>query len=75
VITHPLQPTFIERAAGKSLVVAKAATAKKHSDDDEKCRRNGLHLITMAWEMFGGSAPKTHIMICKIAICHADKHN
>jgi hypothetical protein len=34
MITHPLQPTFIERAAGKSLVAAKAATTKKHSDDD-----------------------------------------
>jgi hypothetical protein len=29
----------------------------------------------MAWEMFGGSAPKTRIMIRKIAIRHADKHN
>jgi hypothetical protein len=29
----------------------------------------------MAWEMFGGSAPETHIMIRKIAIRHAHKHN
>jgi hypothetical protein len=35
VITHLLQPTFIDRVAGKSLVVAKAAAAKKHFDDDE----------------------------------------
>ncbi len=49
VITHPLQPTFIDRAAGKILVVAKAAAAKKHSDDDEKCHHNGLHLIAMAY--------------------------
>jgi hypothetical protein len=54
VITHALQPTFIDRAAGKSLVVAKSAVVKKHSDDDEKCRRNGLRLIAMAWETFGG---------------------
>ncbi|CAM6029962.1 unnamed protein product [Sphagnum balticum] len=44
VITHPLQPTFIDRAAGKSLVGAKAAAAKKHFDDDEKCRYNGLRV-------------------------------
>jgi hypothetical protein len=75
MITHPLQPTFIDRATGKSLVAAKAATAKKHSDDDEKCRRNGLRLIAMAWEMFGSSARKTCIIIRKIAIRHADKHN
>jgi hypothetical protein len=74
VITHPLQPTFIDCAAGKSLVAAKAAAAKKHSDDDEKCWCNGLHLIAMAWETFGGSAPKTRIMIRKIAIRHIDKH-
>lgn len=49
VITHPLQPTFINRAVGKSLVAAKAAAAaKKHFDDNEKCRRNGLRLIAMA---------------------------
>jgi hypothetical protein len=36
VITHPLQPTFIDRATGKSLVAAKAAATKKHSNDDEK---------------------------------------
>jgi hypothetical protein len=48
VITHPLQPIFIDRVAGKSLVAAKAAAAKKDSDDDEKCRCNGLHLIAMA---------------------------
>jgi hypothetical protein len=59
----------------KSLVAAKVAAAKKHFDDDEKCRRNGLRLITMAWEMFDGSAPETRIMIRKIAIRHADKHN
>ncbi len=59
----------------KSLVVAKAAVVKKHSDDDEKCRRNGLHLITMAWETFSGSTPETRIMIHKIAIHHTDKHN
>jgi hypothetical protein len=70
-----VQPTFIDRAAGKSLVVAKVAVAKKHSDDDEKCRRNGLLLIAMAWETFGGSAPETRIMIRKIAIRHTDKHN
>jgi hypothetical protein len=75
MITHPLQPTFIDRAAGKSLIAAKAATAKKHSDDDEKCRCNGLRLIAMAWETFGGFAPKTRIMIRKIAIRHVDKHN
>ncbi len=75
MITHPLQPTFIDRAAGNSLVVAKAAAAKKHSDDDEKCRCNDLRLIAMAWEMFGGSTPKTRIMIRKIAIRHVDKHN
>jgi hypothetical protein len=75
VITHLLQPTFIDRAAGKSLVTAKAAAAKKHFDDDEKCRRNGLRLIAMAWETFGSSAPKTRIMIRKIAIRHANKHN
>jgi hypothetical protein len=75
VITHPLQPTFIDHAVGKSLVVAKAATAKKHSDDDEKCRRNGLRLIAMVWETFGDFAPETRILIRKIAIRHADKHN
>jgi hypothetical protein len=75
VITHPLQPTFIDRAAGKSLVAAKAVAAKKHSDDNEKCRCNGLRLIAMAWETFGGSAPEMRIMIRKIAIRHADKHN
>jgi hypothetical protein len=48
VITHPLEPTFIDRAAGKNLVAAKAAATKKHSDDNEKCRRNGLRLIAMA---------------------------
>jgi hypothetical protein len=75
VITHPLQPTFIDRAVGKSLIATKAAVAKKHSDDDEKCRCNGLRLIAMAWETFDGSAPETRFMICKIAICHVDKHN
>jgi hypothetical protein len=75
MITHPLQPTFIDRAAGKSLVAAKAAAAKKHSDDDENCRCNGLRLITMGWETFGGSVPETCIMIRKIAIRHVDKHN
>jgi hypothetical protein len=60
VITHPPKPTFIDRAAGKSLVAAKAIVAtKKHFDDNEKCHRNGLRLITMALETFGGSAPKT----------------
>jgi hypothetical protein len=29
----------------------------------------------MAWETFCGSAPETRIMIHKIAIHHADKHN
>jgi hypothetical protein len=48
VITHPLQPTFFDRATRKSLVAAKAAVAKKHSNDDEKCRCNGLRLIAMA---------------------------
>ncbi len=75
VITHPLQSTFIDRAVGKSMVATKAVVAKKHSDNDEKCRRNGLRLITMAWETFGGSAFETRIMIRKIAIRHADKHN
>jgi hypothetical protein len=75
VITHPLQPTFINRVGGKSLVVANAAAAKKHSDNDEKCRRNGVRLIAMAWETFGGSTPETRSMICKIAIRDADKHN
>jgi hypothetical protein len=75
VITHPLQPTFIDRAVRKSLVAATAAVAKKHSDEDEKCRCNGLRLIAMAWETFGGCALETRIMICKIAIRHADKHN
>jgi hypothetical protein len=42
MITHSLQPTFIDRAAGKSLVTAKAAAAKKHSNDDEKCRNPTL---------------------------------
>jgi hypothetical protein len=42
---------------------------------DEKCRRNGLRLIAMAWETFGGTTPKTRITIRKITICHADKHN
>jgi hypothetical protein len=49
VITHPLHPTFIDRAAGKSLVTGKAAAAKKRSEDDQKCCHNGLHLIAMAW--------------------------
>jgi hypothetical protein len=71
VITHPLQPTFIDRVARKNLVTA----TKKHSDDDEKCHRNGLRMIVMAWETFGGSTPETRIMIRKIAIHHADKHN
>jgi hypothetical protein len=75
VITHPLQPTFIDRAAGKSLIVAKAAVAKKHSDDDKKCRWNGLRLIAMAWETFDGFALEMRIMIRKIAICHVDKDN
>jgi hypothetical protein len=75
VITHPLQPTFIDRAVGKSLVAAKAVAAKKHSDDNEKCRCNGLRLIAMAWETFGGSALETRIMICKITTRHANKHN
>jgi hypothetical protein len=63
LITHLLQPTFIDHAAGKSLVAT-----KKHSDDDKKCRCNGLHLIATAWEMFDGSALETRIMIRKIAI-------
>ncbi len=29
----------------------------------------------MAWETFSGSTPKTCIMIYKITIRHADKHN
>jgi hypothetical protein len=32
-------------------------------------------MIVMAWETLGGSAPEMHIMIRKIAIRHADKHN
>jgi hypothetical protein len=75
VITHPLQPTFIDRVAGKNLVATKAAATNKHSDDDEKCRRNGLRLIAMAWETLCGSTPETRIMIRKIVIRHADKHN
>jgi hypothetical protein len=75
MITHSLQPTFIDCATGKNLVAAKAAVAKKHFDNDEKCRHNGLRLIAMAWETFDGSAPETRIMIHKIAIRHADKHN
>jgi hypothetical protein len=42
---------------------------------NEKCCRNGLRLIAMAWEMFGGFVPETRIMIRKIVIRHADKHN
>jgi hypothetical protein len=75
VITHPLQPTFIDRVVGKSLVVAKPTAAKKHSDNDKKCRHNGLRLIAMAKGMFGGFAPETRIMIRKIAIHHVDKRN
>jgi hypothetical protein len=59
---------------GKSLVVAKAAAAK-HSDDNEKCRRNDVRMIIMAWETFDNFAPETRIMIRKIAIYHVDKHN
>jgi hypothetical protein len=66
-----LQPTFIDRGARKSLVAA----TKKHFDDDEKCRYNGLRMIVMAWETFDGSALETRIMIRKIVICHVDKHN
>jgi hypothetical protein len=55
--------------------MVKAVATKKHSDDDKKCRCNGLRLIAMAWETFGGSTPETRIMIHKIAIRHADKHN
>jgi hypothetical protein len=73
VITHPLQPTFIDRAVGKSLVAAKAVATKKHSDDDEKCRWPALDRHGLG--TFGGSALETRIMICKIAIHHADKHN
>ncbi|CAK9871789.1 unnamed protein product [Sphagnum jensenii] len=58
MITHPLQPTFIDPATGKNLVAAKAVAAKNHSEDDEKCRRNGLHLIAIAWETFDGSTPR-----------------
>jgi hypothetical protein len=76
VITdHPLQPTFIDRTARKSLVVVKIVVTKKHSDDDEKCRHNGLRLIAMAWETFSGFTLETRIMIRKIAIRHIDKHN
>jgi hypothetical protein len=32
-------------------------------------------LIALAWETFGGSALETRIMIRKITIRHADKHN
>ncbi len=66
MITHPLQPTFIDRAAEKSLVAAKVTATKKHSDDNEKCRCNGLRLIAMAWETFSGSVPEMHIMIRKM---------
>ncbi|CAK9876198.1 unnamed protein product [Sphagnum jensenii] len=75
MITHSLQPTFIDCAMGKSLVATKATVANKHSDDDEKCCRNGLCLIAMAWETFGDSALETRIMIHKITIRHVDKHN
>jgi hypothetical protein len=56
VITHLLQLIFVDRAIGKKLVVAKVAITKKHFDD-EKCRRNDLRMIIMAWETFDGSAP------------------
>jgi hypothetical protein len=49
--------------------------AKKHFDDEEKCRHNGLCMIAMAWETFSNSAPETRIMIRKITIRHVDKHN
>jgi hypothetical protein len=32
-------------------------------------------MIVMAWETFNGSVSETRIMIRKIAIRHADKHN
>ncbi len=68
-------PKILVAAMGKSLVAVTAVAAKKHSNDDEKCRCNGLRLIAMAWETFDGSAFETRIMIRKIVICHADKHN
>jgi hypothetical protein len=80
-ITHKLQPTFIDRAPRKNppfplqILVTKATTAKKHSNDDEKCCHNGMRMIIMAWETFGGSASETRIMIRKIAIHHANKQN
>jgi hypothetical protein len=39
------------------------------------CCRNDLRLIALALETFGGSTLETHIMIRKIAIRHANKHN
>jgi hypothetical protein len=40
-----------------------------------KCRRNGLRMIIMAWETFDDFALEMRIMIRKIAIRHANKHN
>ncbi len=48
VITHLLQPTFIDRAAGKNLVTTKGTATKKYFDGNEKCCRNGLCMIIMA---------------------------
>jgi hypothetical protein len=70
-----LQPTFIDRAAGMNLVATKVVVVKKHFDDDEKCRRNGLRMIVMVWETFGSSIPEMRIMIHKFAKRHVDKHN
>ncbi len=57
------------------MVAVKAAVVKEHSNDDEKCRCNGLRMIVMVWETFDGSVLEMHIMIRKIVIRHVDKHN
>jgi hypothetical protein len=56
-------------------MITNSPTKKLGEDNDEKCRCNGLRLIAMAWETFGSSTPETRIMIRKISIRHADKHN
>ncbi len=46
-----LQPLCLGRkpkARVATLVATKVAATEKHSDDDEKCRCNGLRLIAMA---------------------------
>jgi hypothetical protein len=76
VITHPLQLTFIgpsgRKESGRCQGCCRQGTLR---DDDEKCRRNGMRFIAMAWETFVGSTPEMRIMIRKIAIHHVDNHN